>query len=112
MKKFRKRNKGESLTEYLGLIIIVYWPFSVLTQLILSGLSCWIYWVHLGDIKGILAIIIVMSGCIFIIMSNAAIYHYKIKRLIDALDLDRMGFAILLYNLGLIFCIIYGLIIL
>ena len=111
MKKFRKRNKGEPLTEYLGLLIIIYWPFSVLTQLILSGLSCWIYWVHLGDIKGILAIIILMVGYIFVITLNAAIYHYKIKKFIDVLDLDRMGFAILLYNLGLIFFIIYGLII-
>ena len=111
MKKFRKRNKGEPLTEYLGLIIIVYWPFSLLTQLILSGLCCWIFWALFGDIKVILAIIILMSGCIFIIMSKAVIYKYKIKKLIIALDLDRFGLVILLYNLCLIYCIIYGLII-
>ena len=106
MKKFRKRNKGEPLLEYLGFFMITYWPFTVLIQLILSGLSCWIYWVFFGDINGILFIIILMVGYIFVIILNAAIYHYKIKRLIDSPDLDRMSFAIIVYNLGLLLVII------
>ena len=112
MKKFRKRNKGESYRQYLAFLTITFWPLTVLIQLIFSGICCWICWSLYSDIRIILLIIFITICIIILLILFVVIYHYNIKKLTNVLDPGELVTVIVISAVGFIFIIIYGLIIL
>lgn len=103
MKKFRKRNKDESILEYLDFLLLTFWPITLLAQLALSGIYCGILGFILYDLQqvkfvGFVTLFFVFSMFIFVIA-----YHFKAHLWAD-LFLYRMisfSFWVIVINVGL-----------
>lgn len=108
MKKFRKRNKGESFEQYFEFLIINFWPFIILAQLILPGISSWLCWSLYSDIRIILVIIFITICIIILLILFVVGYRYNLKKLIFILDPYRSSDIIIIYNTLLVIALIAG----
>ena len=105
-KKFRKRKEDESRWHYLEFLMLTFWPLTLLAQIVVSSICFGIFWLVFKDMETALAFVYATIPFILIIISTAI---FKTKPWGEIIvESTPFAFLLLLFNIGIISCTIYG----
>lgn len=108
-KKFRKRKEDESRWHYLNFLLLTFWPLTLLAQIVVSSICFGIFWLVFKDMETALAFVYATIPVILVIIFTAIANHYKAKPWGEHIAEDPcFVFLLLLFNIGIISCTIYG----